>query len=319
MGPAEVNPGSNDDPRPRAKSGVTQDDGLSAARHLLDRKGTIVETLECVKCRYELRGLPSDGHCPECGLPIATTIANLEFGERPMFHRGQPLSGHERRRAIRALTVLTAFMAGTWISAIVSTGVLILAAAESRHSGFQWVVMVVVPTLAALRTGRLMGSWMLSGTAGRGETGAARTFACRSLRASVIAQAIAMWLPIGVWLWSSISSMRAGAMLSDGGYVLSSTLVAAAIGVTMIAVCFDFFATMNLVGPIAARVPATELAMRAGQYIYLLPTMAVVFTAIPIGGPLIAMILYWILLVDVRSALKDERIADRLERSFIQI
>lgn len=30
--------------------------------------------LKCVQCNYELRGLPRDGDCPECGAPIEASV-----------------------------------------------------------------------------------------------------------------------------------------------------------------------------------------------------------------------------------------------------
>ncbi|MHC5023866.1 MAG: hypothetical protein ACYTGG_08130 [Planctomycetota bacterium] len=38
-------------------------------------------TLACVDCGYDLRGLPEDGHCPECGTPIARSVGGdrLEY------------------------------------------------------------------------------------------------------------------------------------------------------------------------------------------------------------------------------------------------
>lgn len=47
--------------------------------------GPIRVSLRCGRCRYELLGQPVDGRCPECGLPVVTSLAlrtdHLQHGE----------------------------------------------------------------------------------------------------------------------------------------------------------------------------------------------------------------------------------------------
>ena len=53
---------------------------------------------QCYRCGYDLRGLPADGQCPECGELIATSILALEERQR----RWPALSDDRRwRRAVR--------------------------------------------------------------------------------------------------------------------------------------------------------------------------------------------------------------------------
>jgi uncharacterized repeat protein (TIGR04138 family) len=44
---------------------------------------TINCDLACVKCEYNLRGLMTDGKCPECGAPIEATLESVPPGEIP--------------------------------------------------------------------------------------------------------------------------------------------------------------------------------------------------------------------------------------------
>ena len=44
----------------------------------LQRTIQICAVLPCDVCDYDLRGLRSDGRCPECGTPVADTIAATE-------------------------------------------------------------------------------------------------------------------------------------------------------------------------------------------------------------------------------------------------
>jgi hypothetical protein len=36
--------------------------------------GVIRASLRCMRCRYELLGMPLEGRCPECGFPVATSL-----------------------------------------------------------------------------------------------------------------------------------------------------------------------------------------------------------------------------------------------------
>ncbi|GAB4515975.1 MAG: hypothetical protein Tsb0013_20570 [Phycisphaerales bacterium] len=38
------------------------------------RPGSVESTTPCEGCGYDLRGLPTDGYCPECGRPVADTL-----------------------------------------------------------------------------------------------------------------------------------------------------------------------------------------------------------------------------------------------------
>ena len=60
------------------------------------------EDIGCSSCRYNLRGLPPDGLCPECGYPILVSIESNEYRRslRP------PLSFRYRRRAYVLALVL---------------------------------------------------------------------------------------------------------------------------------------------------------------------------------------------------------------------
>lgn len=47
---------------------------VSAAPALVDDAGTVVATLPCDHCAYDLQGLPAKGACPECGAAIAGSL-----------------------------------------------------------------------------------------------------------------------------------------------------------------------------------------------------------------------------------------------------
>ena len=49
----------------------TPDDGVKAA---VDEQGRLIEDVPCRRCGYNLRSLPADGKCPECGSAVAISI-----------------------------------------------------------------------------------------------------------------------------------------------------------------------------------------------------------------------------------------------------
>lgn len=54
---------------------MTTDALTPEARTLLDADGCVRLSLPCLQCDYDLRTLPGDGRCPECGVETATSLA----------------------------------------------------------------------------------------------------------------------------------------------------------------------------------------------------------------------------------------------------
>jgi hypothetical protein len=61
--------------------------------------------LLCINCRYDLRALPRDGRCPECGASVAESVLHHEAGRSPI---GVPLRLADRAwlRTLRRATAL---------------------------------------------------------------------------------------------------------------------------------------------------------------------------------------------------------------------
>ncbi len=52
---------------------------------------TVTSPLPCARCRYQLLGQPLLGSCPECGLPVATSLASsMEHSQRAMADLRKP-------------------------------------------------------------------------------------------------------------------------------------------------------------------------------------------------------------------------------------
>ena len=62
---------------------------------------TLTDDTPCVNCRYNLRGLPGDGACPECGVPIRASLVELS----------SPLPHHTRNRRHETLFIIVLIVA----------------------------------------------------------------------------------------------------------------------------------------------------------------------------------------------------------------
>ncbi len=71
------------DPPPGAEPGVPPEQ---------DRPGTVVVFVPCVQCGYDLRGLPADGRCSECGTEVRSSLSP----DRLMFADAAWLAGLKR-------------------------------------------------------------------------------------------------------------------------------------------------------------------------------------------------------------------------------
>ena len=57
---------------------LEDDDNIPEAVQLVDEHGRIALGCPCIRCGYNLRGLPMDINCPECGCPVNRTIVMIE-------------------------------------------------------------------------------------------------------------------------------------------------------------------------------------------------------------------------------------------------
>lgn len=49
-----------------------------SSQRVLIVAGAVHEGVRCLRCGYELRGMPVDDRCPECGRPVRATLASLD-------------------------------------------------------------------------------------------------------------------------------------------------------------------------------------------------------------------------------------------------
>ncbi len=168
----------------------------------------------CVRCGYNLRGVPADGNCPECGLGIARSlalgqqlresrpawIAWLAWAARLLFAAG-------------ALLLLTPFAIPAWdlVAGMIDPG----ANSSLRHLGESAAIGTLF-LLAAVA--HLVGSWLLT----RRENPHVAAASSRGLHWALRLCSLATIVAPLLWLW--VAGYYAGLPLPRGSWALTRLL-----------------------------------------------------------------------------------------------
>lgn len=290
-----------------------------------DNSGLVGDDRPCVSCGYNVRGLPADGACPECGTPIPASLHGrlLRYaspGYLAMLHRG-------------AVVVETAIAA----QAVMVMAAVFLPWFTSRAGAPAWLKAVAIAAdgvTTALSVLGLIGWWMLSSRdPGEGPEAPGR-----------ITRIVLRWA-VAAQLAAALGSLVVGAVLSGTRVTPGTrTLLTVQSGIDWaqaLAWVVAFFAGLTYLRHLALRIPNRTLAARtdglrtfatvlvaavvvvAGVLVVLtlllqgssamavvgvLTGMAVCF-GIPVLGvvTLVAFIMYVLLIDQVRAALGAER------------
>jgi hypothetical protein len=120
-------------------------DGLSIPERAVDGAGTIVASLPCRRCGYDLRGLSKSGNCPECGDEILPSLGTWLIRFAPVDWIARVVRG----------TFLSAVGFG---SCVASPSALLIFAPFGADTGP--IAMLVIAGLGLVLD--VAGSWMLS-------------------------------------------------------------------------------------------------------------------------------------------------------------
>lgn len=241
------------------------------------RLQTLETDAHCVGCSYNLRGLSERGLCPECGTPVALS-----------------LGGSRLRNAARGyLSTLSRGI--VWI--ISGT---IICSALAAVGFFFWRTTVGLLSAAGVSLGWLAmtavlcwGYWQLTVPNPQGEHQGGSVGSRRFTR-----MAICVWAFIQV-----VQTLFALAPASAG---LAGTSLAAHLGrsglvflqvPTLLAI---FFGTFRHLGNLARRIPNIELIRRIETFMWVLPLLCTVGILACLAGPVVAIVLYVLLLVELR-------------------
>ncbi len=266
----------------------------------------IVETeLPCSRCGYSLRGLAVDGRCPECAWPVEASLR----GGLLRYAGPEYLSSLATGAFIIVVTNIAAVVFGVLAFVLVIVFAATFAVVPPATPGtaapaagvpaFGWIESVGTIGGALITIASLVGYWLFTipdpATNQTEQPRAAR----RVVRAAVIAT---IFTQVGL-----IATMVLGPQLVP---VNPANPMAGAIGLQLASGALNvagllagavlFFAMMLYVRWLAQRIPDGEMVARTRLYMWLLPVLYTV-GALCVGiGPLVAMVLYLILVWNLR-------------------
>jgi hypothetical protein len=243
----------------------------------------------CMACGYDLAGLPRDGLCPECGTLVAQSYAPDLLENRSIGFLTQLRSG-------------LAFVVYGLLAQIV-LGVLVFLAGLGRGlavptvAGSAWFPFFDLLTQVAglgLSVLVLLGWWRIT-TPDPARAGTDLDVKPRQIiRVTVVLQA-------AVQLMSLVPSVLV--MTSTSISVSLVNVVIALALVSGLAWVVQFFAVMIYLQWLARRVPDTKLYTDAKRFMWLGPVLYIVGAFCMGIGPLIALILYLVMLFTLRKHL----------------
>ena len=291
--------------RPRGYS-----DTMEPPPPLTAAESIVVHSVACTRCGYNLRGLSATGKCPECGWSVDASL------------RGGLLaySGPEYLEAL--VTGSTVVIWTNIANAVLNLGMVaavfvILALSGASPSGAgQGGPLPGIAALQLMEVGAtglgllvtaasLLGYWLLTspdpGTAATEQPRAARRVVRGAVIASTGVQLVALVLHL---LGPGTFASGAGTPVAPNAF--SHAAQAMGVAGTLLLVV-QFFAMMLYVRWLALRVPTEDLVKQTQIYMWLLPLLAVV-GAVCVGiGPLIAWVLYVVLIWRLRRFLRAAR------------
>jgi hypothetical protein len=251
----------------------------SAATHRL-----ATQDVPCLRCGYNLRGLQPHGVCPECGAPIERSLhGNLLRYSAPEYvatlHTG----------LLCILVAILTLVAGAML--MFTAGI----AAEMFLPDEQWLLTLISNTITigaiALSIVSVVGWWLFS-TPDQAIIGHDTGDMPRKiLRVTVIVSAVFITIDaLGEW-W----------LYQDMPYDVLAAISAMVGGIAWLV---QFFASLLYIRWLAHRLPNPRIVSLSTTYLWLLPLIYILGFCVLFIGPLVATILYLLVLNDVRRDIR---------------
>lgn len=237
----------------------------------------------CVKCGYSITGLFTNGHCPECGTPVAESLRGDLLQHAGKDYLKTILTGHSW--VLNGVLAIIVVQVATMLGSITAA----MRGATTPPREFTAILSLV---------GLAVSVWIFLGYVKLTEpdpqfTGLERPDTARQLvRLSAIVTIIVGVIASVLYLSTSLSGV---VVLILGALQL----------VGLAAFVLQFLAMMNYTIWLGRRIPDTWIVRRASMYRWLLPLIAVVGAVALFLGPLVALIMYWNLLDRMRKHLKS--------------
>lgn len=241
----------------------------------------------CIRCSYNLRGLPTDGRCPECGTPVADSLR----GDYLAFAAPEHLASIRAGLGLVLVGVPVYFVAlvGGVLGAFVAQGIL-----SPGEIGVLRHAAMLAPSALLLA-----GYWRLT----RPEPGHDRfgvpTWARRIIRVAAALQAAASGADV---LASPFVPGGPASATLRGVIVGLADAVDVAAALAWVA---QFFAVMIYVGWLGRRVPDRKLVEWSKTYSWALPLLFVFGAVVLFLGPVAAVAMYWSLLDRLRKKVRS--------------
>lgn len=261
----------------------------------------VADARPCLVCHYNLQGLPASGVCPECGTPVADSLRGNLLRYSPL-----PFLRTLRAGISLAFWSVVALVVLRCIEFV--TGIFTAATAA-----FGWAALsqAVFEGLSLIVSGLSLYAWWLFSTPDPALLGQDRAEKARRwLRVGVVAVAgstLASFLLTtaqAAGLLPTVVPVAPGPGVPPPALPFWPLVIGGAIGLAGFAAWgVQFFATMLYLRHMAMRMLDLELFRMARRNIWLLPLLYIVGAVFCGIGPLIALVLYLVMLWGVRERL----------------
>ena len=248
----------------------------------------------CVRCFYDLRGLPVNGNCPECGESIARSLSgDLLRGCTPEY--------------LRTLCVGLRLMSiGLCLSVFVTLATIIN---DILNLGVPEISFSIYALSFMVDCVLLLGYWKYTTLEPTHAAVEQPTNARRIIRTTVVIA------------FATVSCTAMIRFLRPQDIRLTGIRTPAEIGIAIAGILVfliwlvQFFAVMSYTARIVGRIPDDALVKRIRLYRWIIPTIFIGGIILIGLGPLVASIMYWSLLVRVRTGVAQVAYASRYERA----
>lgn len=271
------------------------------------------EEVPCSRCGYSLRGLAIVGRCPECGWPVEASLnGNLLRYADPAYldtlQRGIVIIlWSVGAQVLLALLIMCAVFGGLFAAAFAATGGAGGAAAGAPAgmgplgAAMGWVVITATLIGSLVAIASTVGYWLLTTP---DAASAEREQPITARRLVRICAVVSIVIGLGSGALQVLEPALATGTPGPTPVPMVLELLNAALSLaSTIVTAVHFFAMMRYVRWLAGRVPDPSLVEQTRLYIWLLPVLTVVGMFCFGLGPLVAMVLYVVMLWRLRTVL----------------